>query len=49
MLKKILIITGAGALTLFGTLAFLKNSKMMKTRRAPAGRRELFSAYSKNL
>ena len=34
MLKKILIISGAGAVALFGTLTFLKNSKMMKTRRA---------------
>lgn len=34
MLKKILIIAGASTAVLVGTLAFLKNSKMMKTRRA---------------
>ncbi len=33
MLKKTLIIAGASTVALVGTLAFLKNSKMMKTRR----------------
>ena len=34
MLKKMLIIGGAIIAALVGTIAFLKNSKMMKTRRA---------------
>ncbi|MBR3878554.1 MAG: hypothetical protein IKJ24_00385 [Clostridia bacterium] len=34
MLKKIFIVAGAAIAALIGTLAFLKNSKMMKTRRA---------------
>ncbi len=33
MLKKTLIIAGASTAVLVGTLAFFKNSKMMKTRR----------------
>jgi uncharacterized membrane protein YidH (DUF202 family) len=33
MIKKMFIIAGAVAAALIGTLAFLKNSKMMKTRR----------------
>lgn len=33
MLKKTLIIAGASTVALVGTLVFLKNSKMMKTRR----------------
>ena len=34
MLKKTLIIGGAVAAALVGSVVFLKNSKMMKTRRA---------------
>ena len=34
MLKKTLIIGGAAVAALVGTAVFLKNSKMMKTRRA---------------
>ena len=34
MLKKMLIIGGAAVAALVGTAVFLKNSKMMKTRRA---------------
>ena len=34
MLKKMLIIIGAVSAALIGALAFLKNSKMMKAKRA---------------
>lgn len=33
MMKKMLIIAGAAVAALVGALAFVKNSKMMKTRR----------------
>ena len=34
MMKKMLIIAGAVVAALVGAIAFVKNSKMMKTRRA---------------